>query len=87
MLTSRRRALQIFALACACVPAGAALAQTPTAKPGQKWICPPCGCSADDKEFDAPGQCPACGYALIPKPDKPKDAPAPKANGGSFFAG
>lgn len=45
---------------------GAATAQTPA--PAGKWICPPCGCAADGKDFDAPGVCPACGIDLVPKP-------------------
>jgi hypothetical protein len=53
---------------CACAAAPVSLAQTPAPPPpGTKFVCPPCGCSADDKEFDAPGACPACGMPLIPK--------------------
>ena len=77
-MTSRRRFLQagVLGVACACAGAGWAFAQTapegaaPTPSPTGKWICPPCGCDADGKEFDAPGVCPAgsCGMMLIPKP-------------------
>ena len=83
---SRRFILQgaLFGVACACAAAGAASAQTP-AKPGPKYVCPPCGCAADGKEFDAPGACPECGMPLVAKPaDKPSQpkpgdaAPAPK---------
>jgi DNA-directed RNA polymerase subunit RPC12/RpoP len=86
-LASRRFILQgaLFGVACACAAVGAASAQTPAppAKPGQKYVCPPCGCAADGKEFDAPGACPECGMPLVPKPaeTKPKDgatAPPPK---------
>lgn len=79
-LASRRFILQgaLFGVACACA-AGAAFAQTPPAKPGQKYVCPPCGCAADGKEFDAPGSCPECGMPLVAKPaDAKPDAPAPK---------
>ena len=82
-LASRRFVLQgaLFGVACACAAVGAASAQTAAPKPGQKYVCPPCGCAADAKEFDAPGVCPECGMPLVPKPaeTKPKDgAPAPK---------
>ena len=57
---ARRSFLKLgLGVACACAGAGVAFAQVPA--PGQKYVCPPCGCSADDKEFDAPGVCPACG--------------------------
>jgi hypothetical protein len=81
-LASRRFILQgaVFGIACACAAVGAASAQTspqPPPKPGQKYICPPCGCENDGKEFDAPGVCTAagCGMNLIPAPTA---APAPK---------
>jgi hypothetical protein len=80
-LASRRFVLQgaVFGVACACAAVGAASAQTPPEKPpapGQKYICPPCGCENDGKTFDAPGTCPAagCGMTLIPEPTA-----APKA--------
>jgi hypothetical protein len=38
------------------------------AQPGQKWICPPCGCPSDGKDFDQEGVCPSCSMPLIPKP-------------------
>ena len=87
-LASRRFILQgaLFGVACACAAigpnGGAASAQTPAPAPGQKYVCPPCGCAADGKEFDAPGACPECGMPLVPKPaeTRPKDgAPTPKA--------
>jgi hypothetical protein len=65
-------------------PAPAGGYQPPNARarppaPGQKYMCPPCGCAADGKRFDAPGACPECGMPLVPAPaDAPKgDAPAP----------
>lgn len=74
-MTSRRRFLQsgVLGVACACAGAGWAFAQPPAGgSPSAtgKWICPPCGCDADGKLFDAPGVCPAasCGMMLIPKP-------------------
>jgi hypothetical protein len=77
---SRRSFLRIgFGVACACAGVGRAFAQAPA--PGHKYVCPPCGCSADDKEFDAPGVCPACGMELVPKPAKPS------ANAWTFLTG
>jgi DNA-directed RNA polymerase subunit RPC12/RpoP len=76
-ITSRRLVLQgaLFGAACACVAARAAYAaETPAASPGGKYVCPPCGCAADGKEFDKPGACPECGMPLVPKP---ADAPVP----------
>jgi hypothetical protein len=83
--TSRRVILRgaLFGVACACAGAGARIAyaaddpQSPQGKSATgKWICPPCGCTNDGKEFDAPGQCsaPGCGMDLIPAP---KAAPKP----------
>ena len=81
-LNARRSFLKLgFGVACACAGAGAAFAQTPT--PGQKYVCPPCGCSADDKEFDAPGVCPACGIDLVPKAAKPSAS----SNAWAFLTG
>ncbi len=66
----------LIGAACVCAVGAARAADAPKGK----WVCPPCGCAADGKEFDAPGTCPECGMELIPKP-APKAAapPAPKA--------
>ena len=83
---SRRLVLQgaLFGVACACAAVGAAnAADTPA--PGTKYVCPPCGCAADGKEFDKPGACPECGMPLVPKTaDKPA---APKARADDAGAG
>jgi DNA-directed RNA polymerase subunit RPC12/RpoP len=74
-LASRRSILQggLFGVACACIAPQLAFAQKPSApSPSGKYVCPPCGCAADGKEFDAPGQCPECGMPLVPKPAEPK---------------
>jgi putative intracellular protease/amidase len=42
------------------------LSQTQT-KSATEYVCPPCGCSNDDKVFNAPGSCPVCGMPLVPK--------------------
>jgi len=82
---SRRFVLQgaLFGVACACAAGGAVSAQTPPPTPGQKYMCPPCGCENDGKEFDAPGVCPSagCGMTLIATPSagpKSSGPPAPK---------
>ena len=78
-IASRRFVLQggLFGVACACVATRIAFAAD--APPSGKYVCPPCGCAADGKEFDAPGACPECGMPLVPKSadSKPKDS-APK---------
>jgi hypothetical protein len=48
--------------------AGAALAAEADPPKGKVYVCPPCGCAADGKEFPAPGECPECGMQLIEKP-------------------
>jgi hypothetical protein len=75
---SRRRVLAIglVGAACACAGVRVAFAADSPASPSGKYVCPPCGCSADGKDFDAPGACPACGMPLVPKP---ADAPKPAA--------
>ncbi|RYG30392.1 MAG: hypothetical protein EON93_14920 [Burkholderiales bacterium] len=55
---------------------GFASAQTPDPT-GKKWVCPPCGCGQDGKEFDAEGPCPACGMPMIEK-TAAKPSPADK---------
>jgi len=64
--------------ACACAAAPTAFAQAADAR----YVCPPCGCSQDGKEFDKPGICPdpACGMQLVAKPkETPPTPPAPRA--------
>ena len=73
-MTSRRSFIGLGVVAiCACAAPPASLAQAAPVAPGTKFICPPCGCSADGQEFDKPGVCPAdnCGMTLIPKPTAP----------------
>jgi len=35
--------------------------------PNKVYVCPDCGCAADSRTFDKPGNCPECGMALIEK--------------------
>ena len=32
-----------------------------------EYVCPPCGCGADDKVYDKPGVCPVCSMTLMVK--------------------
>jgi len=64
----------LIGAACACAAIGVAHAAD---APKGKWVCPPCGCAADGKEFDAPGACPECGMPLIQKEAPKPDAPPP----------
>ena len=74
-IASRRLVLQGGLFGVACVATRVAFAaETPAPSPTGKYVCPPCGCAADGKEFDKPGACPECGMPLVPKP---ADAPAP----------
>lgn len=87
-LASRRLVLQgaLFGVACACVGVGAAIAaETPAPAPGGKYVCPPCGCAADGKEFDKPGACPECGMPLVPKPAAPPVPPKARDDEDSGF--
>jgi putative intracellular protease/amidase len=61
------------ALVIGAAGAGAAQAQQGAAR---VWMCPPCGCASDGKEFAAPGACPSCGMQLIEA--KPGVAPKPR---------
>jgi hypothetical protein len=63
--------------------AGAAMAaETP---PKKVYVCPPCGCAADGKEFPEPGNCPECGMPLVEK--KPEAAPKLSSSGGRATPG
>lgn len=73
MCNSHRRQflrLSVLAVGAAAGIAGAAMAEE-VAKP-KVYVCPPCGCAADGKEFPAPGACPECGMPLIEKTAAPK---------------
>ena len=83
MCNSDRRhflAMSLVTLGVAAGAAGIAGAALAAEGPAKKvYVCPPCGCAADGKEFDAPGPCPACEMPMIPKaaekadkPDEPK---------------
>ena len=45
--------------------ASAATQESEKKKHDTKYVCPPCGCDSDGKEFDDPGYCPSCGMQLV----------------------
>ena len=45
----------------------ATLALTTAAQEKKQYVCPPCGCSNDGKASNDPGNCSACGMAMIEK--------------------
>ena len=61
--------------------AGVALAADPA--PKKTYVCPPCGCAADGKDFPEAGNCPECGMPLVEK--KPELA-KPQDGGGALMA-
>lgn len=82
---SRRHALQLAGAVGLC---GCASSAAPPAATAAAYICPPCGCAMDGREFPGPGTCPACGMPLIPKPPASvvaSDVPAELATGAGVF--
>jgi hypothetical protein len=67
---SRRAFVGLAACGCLAVASSASAQGAPAPSPSGKYVCPPCGCAMDGKDFDAPGVCPApgCGMELQPKP-------------------
>lgn len=61
---------------CRAALVAAVLAAPAFAQTGKKYVCPPCGCGEDHKEYDKPGACPACGMPLVEK-RAAEPAPAP----------
>jgi putative intracellular protease/amidase len=46
------------------------------ASPSSKiYVCPDCGCTDDNRTFDKPGKCPACGMTLIELSEREKTKP------------
>lgn len=48
------------------------------------YVCPPCGCAMDGREFDTPGECPACGMQLTPKLSTPFEPDLLSEGAGAF---
>ena len=51
----------------AATATGGAEASGAPGETGKVYVCPPCGCHADGREFSQPGKCPACGIDLVEK--------------------
>ena len=45
------------------------IAEVAAANQPKGYVCPACGCAADERVFDRPGKCPSCGMALTEKID------------------
>ena len=63
----------------AATATGGAGASGAPGEAGKVYVCPPCGCDADGREFSQSGKCPACGIDLVEKvadamPAQPKVA-------------
>jgi hypothetical protein len=77
MCNSDRRhflAMSVVTVGAVCIGGAALAAET---APKKVYVCPPCGCAADGKEFPEPGTCPECGMTLVEKAAEPAN-PAPK---------
>lgn len=88
MTITSRRALLRGALATSCACAAGGCASAPQAASGV-YVCPPCGCAMDGREFAAPGQCPACGMTLVPQTTSPHlfGVAALRADFGALYEG
>jgi DNA-directed RNA polymerase subunit RPC12/RpoP len=82
---ARRTMLQLSLAGAACACAGLSVSSAQSA--ATTYVCPPCGCPMHDVEFAKPGNCPACGMRLIPKPESLPFEPKTLATGsGAFLA-
>jgi hypothetical protein len=82
---ARRTMLQLSLAGAACACAG--LRASPAQSAATAYVCPPCDCPMHDVEFAKPGNCPACGMTLIPKPEPAPFEPKQLATGsGAFLA-
>jgi hypothetical protein len=87
MCNSDRRhflAMSLLTVGAVCI-GGAALAAEPA--PKKVYVCPPCGCAADGKEFPEPGTCPECGMPLVEKKPEPAKPPGASQGGGAQGGG
>lgn len=69
MPMNTRRTMMRYAgliVAGSLLPAGLVRAAG-SVRRGGPFVCPPCGCAMDGRDFEAPGTCPACGMTLVPK--------------------
>ena len=69
--------MKTLMMLCACAIAIVAVpTQAASNKPKKVYVCPDCGCAADNRTFDKPGNCPECGMALIEKIDNKEQRPS-----------
>jgi DNA-directed RNA polymerase subunit RPC12/RpoP len=69
--------MKTLMMLCACAIAIVAIpTQAASNKPKKVYVCPDCGCAADNRTFDKPGKCPECGMALIEKIDNKEQRPS-----------
>lgn len=68
-------ALSILILLALVVPVAITAAPTSEAPhDGKRYVCPPCGMTCDEKVFDQPGRCPACGARLVEQASRKRAA-------------
>src|SRR6267378_1256065 len=69
--------MKTLMMLCACAIALIAIpTQAAPNKAKKVYVCPDCGCAADNRTFDKPGNCPECGMALIEKIDNKEQRPS-----------
>ena len=69
--------MKTLMMLCACAIAIVAIpTQAASNNPKKVYVCPDCGCAADNRTFDKPGNCPECGMALIEKIDNKEQRPS-----------
>jgi len=78
----RRGLLKGAAAGVVCASTGLRPARAQSAL-GETYVCPPCGCDADGREFAGPGTCPACGMSL--QPQDPPFEPEELVPGATLF--
>jgi putative intracellular protease/amidase len=59
-----KKLMMLFASA---MIAGALPTYAASNKPAQVYVCPDCGCAADNRTFNKSGKCPECGMPLVEK--------------------
>jgi len=64
----------LIMLVASLLIAGSPLTYAAADKPAHVYVCPDCGCNADDRTFDKPGKCPDCRMDLVEKTAETKSA-------------
>src|SRR6201984_2159334 len=68
--------MKTLMMLCACAIAIVAIPTQAASNKHKVYVCPDCGCAADTRTFDKPGNCPECGMALIEKIDNKEQRPS-----------